>query len=71
MYGYFTCYSTIYLLLVNHHFNVDDCTDECGFELRLTIELCKASGTEDEESFRDCLVNHFTPDHVNNESIDK
>ena len=48
---------------VSHHFDYDDCTQECGFELQLTMELCKiGAGTlqiPDEGTFRDCLENHF------------
>ena len=45
---------------------MDDCTEECDFGLQITIELCKANGTDDEESLRDCLENHFSLDFVNN-----
>ena len=42
---------------VSHHFDYDDCTQECGFELQLTMELCKiGAGTG---AFSDCLENHF------------
>ena len=51
--------------LVNNHFDTDECTEDCGFELQLTIELCKLNKTIDEVSFRDCLENHFAPDYVN------
>ena len=50
--------------LVNNHFDTDECTEDCGFELQLTIELCKLNKTIDEVSFRDCLENHFAPDYV-------
>ena len=56
----------LFSILVNHGFDVDDCTEECDFGLQLTIELCKANGTDDEQSLRDCLENHFALDYVNN-----
>ena len=51
--------------LVNYHFDTDECTEDCRFELQLTIELCKLNKTIDEVSFRDCVENHFAPDYVN------
>ena len=50
--------------LVNNHFDTDECTEDCGFELQLTFELCKLNKTIDEVSFRDCLENNFAPDYV-------
>ena len=45
-----------------------DCTEECGFQLQLTLELCNIhDGTlpiPDEGEFKNCLVNHFVQDHV-------
>ena len=63
------------LFIENHHFDqgsytfpdFDDCTDQCGFALQLTIELCKLGPNYsygDEDSFRDCLYSHFVKDHV-------
>ena len=53
----------------------DDCTEDCGFELQITLNLCKLGGLNpppgqvqngfgDEDSFRDCLQNHLVLDHV-------
>ena len=57
---------------VNHHFDPDDCTEDCGFELQLTMELCKiAAGAlqiPDEGAFRDCLENHLVNDSVSKNS---
>ena len=51
---------------VNHHFDPDDCPEDCGFELQLTMELCKISaGTG---AFRDCLENHLVNDSVSKNS---
>ena len=49
---------------VKHHFDPEDCTKECGFELQVTLALCNLAGSADEDSYRDCLESHFVPDHV-------
>ena len=48
------------------HLDPDECTEECGLELHLTIELCKLNdNTVDEDSLTDCIWSQFTSDDVN------
>ena len=52
-------------ILVGHHFNPEDCTADCSFELQLSLELCKQNETVvDEDSLRGCLESLFSPDSV-------
>merc|ERR1711983_34449 len=49
---------------LGHKIDTDYCTEECGFELELTLELCKLneSAIADEGSYRNCVEDHFAPD---------
>lgn len=58
---------------VTHHSDTEDCTEDCGFELQLALELCLLSGdaplpppgstgVEDEATLSSCLQNTFSAD---------
>merc|ERR1712045_21151 len=50
------------LKTVTHSHHTDDCLEDCGFELQLSLEMCKIdpANKADEDSFRTCLESSFS-----------